>query len=190
MRSSKFNPIYKVPVLVQSPKDKKFEVVNVLVSNFQPAIRQTQSSVKVPKRVVMVEGSVLVTNEPNGVTLLDDLLINTNWFGLSTDKRQLENRGHDADGYNTYQFKMSATLTERVLKAVYLFGFLTTAQYRAAVIERQRLCAIEWANESAEEAERELLGLIGPDLPLAKAKKLIDGLVRAQKVKVQEPQHL
>ena len=185
MRRTNSNPVYVVPVLVQSAKDSKvFETVHVSVMNFPAQTKQTQGSVKIPKCVVMVDGTTMYCLASSLGQGLYNLVIYSSHLRLSHDRRELIDNGRDQSGFNTYEFKMSSSITEKVLKAVHLFGFLSVAQYRAAVSERYRLASVEYSKQQELDAEEELLQLVGgPDMPLAKAKKLIDGLVKEQKAR-------
>jgi len=185
MRRTNSNPVYTVPVLVQSAKDSKvFETVHVSVMSFPAQTKQTQGNVKIPKCLVTMDGTTMYCLASSLGQGLHNLVIYSSHLRLSHDRRELADSGRNADGFNTYEFKISAMITEKVLKAVHLFGFLSVAQYRAAVTERGRLSSVEYHAQAVLDAEEALLQLVGgPDMPFAKAKKLIDGLVKEQKAR-------
>jgi hypothetical protein len=154
-----------------------------------PSVK-TQTEAKKPMRVVQIEGAIFAmyidsTHVNPKVVQADNLpTIYTTSAGTTGNNRQLIHVGSSRAGWNEYEYKLGTTMAERILTALYLFGFMTRAQYQAAQIERRRLAKAEWDTQKAEEAEHELANLVndydGP-LSLAKAKKLIDGWVKADK---------
>jgi len=181
--------VYEVPVLIphSSLAGAFTEVVHVTIQKMPEC--NTQKQADQPYRIAVVDGTMYaikfypgygIGKQPNDLLGLE---IYTPFLGLSHNRGELEKLDADAVVNPIQRFKISTTTTARVLKAVHLFGFLTRTQYQAADRERLTLSIKDRLAERADDAEDQLDYLLSNGLPLDRAKKLIDGLVKQQKAR-------
>lgn len=171
--------VYEVPVLISSTKDDKFEVVHVKLLKLSEF--KTQAEAQQAYRMVCIDNNWYARKFFSGPDVeLVDLEIYTNHLGLSMNHREL-GPNFECPPEVSGRFKIGTYTTARVLKACYLFGYLTRTQYRAADRERITLALEESQAASAAEAEADLDHLLMHGLSPTRAKKIIDALVKQEK---------
>jgi DNA-binding MarR family transcriptional regulator len=118
--------------------------------------------------------------KPSSEWIDTDLVVYASHLGLSASHREL-GPNFECPREIAGRFKVGTTTTARVLKALYLFGYLTRAQYQAADRERLLVAQAQRDAEKADVAEEEFEELLRNGLVLTRAKKIIDARIKAQK---------
>jgi hypothetical protein len=173
---------YPVPVLFPSAHDDRCETVLVELRKLPDF--KTRRETDMPYRLTVVEGTVFAVrfNPALGIgsqdTSLNLLELYTNNLSLSYDGRELESNADTGESIPV--FKVSAAMTRKVLKAVHMLGYMTRAQYQAAEAQRIKAASAEFEEARLVRAEDELSVLL-TEMPLARAKKLIDYRIKQDK---------